>query len=149
MPPPDFGGGWGSSAAPVARDFTPAHLPGPQLGKKGKKSAAGWRPMARHRRSERWLHGPARRRPWTGLSPPSGVQARRVLPALASRMPEATASRRSLPLRRMTSRAEVNEAEHQAGKSGLYPCPVVVTLGKWPEKCRSNAPSLAATTRGR
>ena len=50
---------------------------------------------------------------------------------------------------RMTSRAEVDEAEHHAGKSELSHCSVVVTLGKWLEKCRSNAPSQAATTSGR
>ena len=41
------------------------------------------------------------------------------------------------------------DAEHPARMLAPLPCPVVVTLGKWPEKCRSNAPSLAATTRGR
>ena len=50
---------------------------------------------------------------------------------------------------RMISRAEVDEAKYHAGKSELSPCPVVVTLGKWQKKCRSNAPSLAATTSGR
>ena len=48
-----------------------------------------------------------------------------------------------------TSWSEVDEAEHYAGRSELSPCPVVVTLGKCPERSRSNAPSLAATTSGR
>ena len=48
-------------------------------------------------------------------------------------------------LGRMTSRAELDEAEHHSGKSELYPCSVVVILEKCPERSISNAPLLAAT----
>ncbi len=41
------------------------------------------------------------------------------------------------------------DSEHPVRRFEPCPCSVVVTLWKWPEKCRPNAPSLAATTRGR